>query len=285
MHGNTCEYWNRNNMHLKFGYDHFYCYKEYDLSDRIGLGLSDKSFFNQSVDFIKEIDETYDKYYGTLIMLTNHAPFYNEGKVDFDVSYLEGTNIGDYIKLLHYADEAIGEFINKLDENNLLDDTVIVIYGDHDSKLKTKEYEYYLNYDLENNKILDKNNENYIDIDFYKYEDLTKVPLIIWTKDKVVQGNITEVMGTYDVLPTLGNMFGFESKYQLGNDIFSVDENIVVFPNGNWRTNKVYYNGQNKEYKLLTDEEVSDEYLKQKEEYARKIVETSNNLIKYNLFN
>jgi len=284
MHGNICEFWNRNKMYEKIGYEHFYCYDEYDLTDKIGIGLSDKSFLNQSVDIIKQINTKYDKYYGTLITLTNHTPFYNEGKVSFDVSYMEGTNMGDYIKLLHYFDEAIGDFINKMAENNLLEDTVIVIYGDHDAKFKTKDYDRYLNYDIKNDQMLDESNENYIEIDFYKYEDLTKVPLIIWTKDKKVSGRVDTLMGAYDVLPTLGNMFGFKSKYQLGHDIFNVEDNIVVFPDGNWRTDKVYYNNQKNEYKLLTNENISENYIKEKEAFAKKVLEISNSLIKYNLF-
>ena len=89
-------------------------------------------------------------------------------------------------------------------------------------------------------------------------------------------------MGTYDVMPTLGNMFGFGSKYALGHDIFSIDENIVVFPNGNWVTDKVYYNNQLETYKEYS--KVNDQYLKENELKAKKIVEISNYLIKYNLF-
>ncbi len=266
MHGNICEYWNRNNMYKSIGYQEFYCYDIYDLTDKIGIGISDKSFFNQSADIISNINDNYDKFYGTLIMLTNHTPFYNNGKVEFDVGDMEGTKIGNYLKLLHYADEAIGEFLTKLDTLGVLEDTIIVIYGDHDAKFTIKEYEEYLN----------KN------IDFYEYEQLTKVPLIIWSKNKEIQGEITKIMGTYDVMPTLGNMFGFESKYALGHDIFSVDENIVVFPNGNWVTDKVYYNNQLSDYKMYS--EVSEEYLKENEKTAKKIVEFSNYLIRYNLF-
>ena len=148
-----------------------------------------------------------------------------------------------------------------------MEDTVIVIYGDHDAKFTIKQYEEYLGKD----------------IDFYEYEQLTKVPLIIWTKDKQVQGEITKIMGAYDVMPTLANMFDFECEYALGHDIFSIDENIVVFPNGNWVTDKVYYNNQLSDYKVYN--EVSEEYLKENEEKAKKVVEISNYLIRYNLFN
>ncbi len=266
MHGNICNYWNRNQMYKSIGYDKFYCYDDYDLTDKIGLGLSDKSFFSQSADMISEISQTYNHFYGTLIMLTNHTPFYNDGKVDFDVGYMEGTKMGDYLKLLHYSDEAIGEFISKLDSLGILDNTVIVIYGDHDAKFSIKDYEYYLKKD----------------IDFYEYEKLTRVPLIIWTKDKKITGNIDKIMGSYDLMPTLGNMFDFTYPYALGNDIFSIDDNIVVFPNGNWVTDKIYYNNQLSEFKKYSD--VSEEYIKEKEAYARKIIEVSNNLIRYNLF-
>lgn len=271
MHGNTCEYWNRNNMYKSLQYDHYYCYDEYDLTDKIGLGLSDKSFFNQSADKIKTINEQYDKYYGTLIMLTNHTPFYNEGKANYDVGPLEGSIIGDYIKLLNYADEAIGELINKLDNLGLLENTVIVIYGDHDAKFKESDYELYFE------KIHDKE----VNLDFFEYEDLTKVPLLIWTKDKSISGKVDKIMSSLDVMPTLGNMLGLDSKYALGNDIFSVEDNIVVFPNGNFRTDKVYYNAQNDEYKSFEDVDI--DYIKEKEKYAKKIVEVSNYLLKYDL--
>ena len=266
MHGNICEYWNRSQMYQAIGYDRFYCYNDYDLTDQIGIGLSDKSFFSQSADIISDIHNNHDKFYGTLIMLTNHTPFYNDGKVEFDVGNMEGTKIGNYLKLLHYADEAIGEFITKLDDLGVLEDTVIVIYGDHDAKFTIKQYEEYLGKE----------------IDFYEYEQLTKVPLIIWAKDKQVQGEITKIMGAYDVMPTLANMFDFEYEYALGHDIFSIDENIVVFPNGNWVTDKVYYNNQLSDYKVYN--EVSEEYLKENEEKAKKVVEISNYLIRYNLF-
>ena len=63
-------------------------------------------------------------------------------------------------------------------------------------------------------------------------------------------------MGMYDVQPTLGNMFGFSNVYALGHDIFSVadnEENVVIFPNGNFVTDTVYYDSQKNTYFDLTD--------------------------------
>ena len=57
-------------------------------------------------------------------------------------------------------------------------------------------------------------------------------------------------------------MFNLDYKYALGHDIFSIEDNIVVFPNGNWVTDKIYYNSQKEEYLslrdnvIVTDEEI-----------------------------
>lgn len=312
MHGNNCSFWNRQTTHKSFGYDNFYCYtKDYIIDETIGLGLTDKSFFNQSVEKIKTINETYSNWYGVMIMLTNHTPFTDiENVSEYDVTmkylkmneetgveeevtapYLEGTKLGSYFKSVHYADEALGQLINDLDNEGLLDNTVIVIYGDHDAKLKKSEYLWYYNYDPETNDMIDKDDPNYHKIDYYEYELNRNVPFIIWTKDskdnELLNKEITEVMGMYDALPTLGNMLGIKSKYALGTDIMGLedgDENIVVFPDGNWLTNKMYYNQSKGEYKILSsDETISSDYTEEYTKLANKYVEISNSIIVYDL--
>lgn len=75
MHANTGEFWNRNTMHKSLGYDKFYNKDSYTIDETIGLGLSDKSFFRQSVDIMKQIKEEENKpFYSLLIMLSNHTP-------------------------------------------------------------------------------------------------------------------------------------------------------------------------------------------------------------------
>ena len=300
MHANNCTMWNRNNMHPSLGYDKFYCYTDsYTIDEKIGLGLSDKSFFKQSVPIIEDIRENNKNFYGTLIMLTNHTPWNDIDKVsDFDVSmkytdeygneqtapYLEGTLLGSYIKSVHYADEALGEFIDGLDQAGVLEDTVIVIYGDHDSKIKKSEYVRYYNYVPETNSIKDETDDTYVNVDFYNYELNRKVPFIIWSKNNNKHVEVNKVMGMYDIMPTLGNMFNFYNKYALGNDIFSIDENAVIFPDGNWLTDKMYYNSQKEEGLLLKPEEpVSVEYINKYTEMAEKKISISDKIIVYDL--
>jgi len=304
MHGNNADYWNRRLMYKSIGYDKFYSKVDYEIDEVIGLGISDKSFFRQSLEKIKEVNANNEKFYGTVIMLTNHTPFSDVDKYgEFDVSlketkyntetgkyeevtypYMEDTKLGRYLKSVHYADSALGEFIDGLDKEGILDDTVIVVYGDHDARLPKEDYIRLYNYDKETNGILSEDDENYYDFDSYQYELNRKVPFIIWSKDAKYKGTNSNVMGMYDVQPTLGNMFGFNNPYALGNDIFNVKEdNIVVFPTGNWVTNKVYYNSQKESYMILKNSIIDKAYIENCNLYADKLLNVSNSMIVYNL--
>ena len=102
-------------------------------------------------------------------------------------------------------------------------------------------------------------------------------------KEEGINKKIDKVMGMYDAMPTLANMFNFNYKYALGHDIFNTDNNIVVFPNGNWVTDKMYYNAQKEEYLLLKDSVVNDDEIEKNKEYANKLLEVSDSIIVYDL--
>ena len=309
FHGNNGSFWNRDNFHKTLGYNTFYSKKSYKVTEEnsIGLGISDKAFFKQTTDLLKTEHEKNGKFFATMIMLSNHTPFSDVDKYgEFDVDikenvkktnengeevtetvshpYMEGTKLGNYFKSVHYADSAIGELLTELDEKGLLDNTILVIYGDHDAKLPKKDYVKLYNYDKETDEIKDKDAEDYIDVDYYKYELDRSVPFIIWTKDEKLEKNITTAMGMIDAMPTLANMLGVTPKYNLGNDIMNLDDNLVVFPNGNWLTNNIYYNSNKNEYKVLnTDAVINETEIEKNNEIAAKKLEISNDIILYDL--
>ena len=308
MHANNADFWNRRNMYQSLGYKKFYSKADYHVTSEntVGLGLSDYEFFKQSIPKLKKINEKNSNWYGIMVMLSNHTPFsavdkYGDFAVDMketvtkedgtteEVShpYMEGKKLGNYFKSAHYADGALGQLFNDLDSNGLLDNTVVIIYGDHDARLPRSEYNYMYNYNKETNEMYDKDDPNYKEYDSYQYELGRKVPFIIWTKDMAgtkLNKEYTNVMGMYDVMPTIGNMLGFNNKYQLGHDIFNIkDQNIVVFPTGNWVTNKVYYNSQKGEYLSLDGSAISEEEIDKNSKYASKLLNVSNNVIVYDL--
>ena len=305
FHANTGDFWNRNNLHKSLGYNTFYSKNSYNVTEEnsIGLGLSDKEFFKQTVPILKKEYEKNGKFMATLIMLSNHTPFDEVDKYgEFDVDikeevtledgtttvksypYMEGTKLGNYFKSAHYADSAFGELLDELDSEGLLDNTVIVIYGDHDAKLPKKEYERLYNYDKENDTVLDKEDPNYREIDYYDYELNRSVPYIIWTKDKQFNKKIEMVGGMVDSMPTLANMFGLKPKYALGNDLMSIETNIVSFPNGNWLTNDIYYNSNKDEYKVINPNAIIDkDTIARNNEITNKKLQVSNEIILYDL--
>jgi len=305
FHANNGDFWNRNNLHKSLGYNTFYSKNSYNVTEEnsIGLGLSDKEFFKQTVPILKKEYEKNGKFMATLIMLSNHTPFDEVDKYgEFDVDikeevtledgtttvksypYMEGTKLGNYFKSAHYADAAFGELLDELDSEGLLDNTVIVIYGDHDAKLPKKEYERLYNYDKENDTVLDKEDPNYREIDYYDYELNRSVPYIIWTKDKQFNKRIEMVGGMVDSMPTLANMFGLKPKYALGNDLMSIETNIVSFPNGNWLTNDIYYNSNKDEYKVINPNAIIDkDTITKNNEITNKKLQVSNEIILYDL--
>ena len=300
MHGNVGDFWNREAMHTNMGYDKFYSKSSFEIDEEYGLGLSDKSFFRQVIPMIKEIDETINSpYYGTLITLTNHTPWrdanlYSDYKVTKTVNidgemvtrdYLENKVIGRYLKSVNYMDDIIGNFINEMDKAGLLENTVIVIYGDHDSRIGKNGYDYMYNYDPITDTVLTEEDDGYVNFNDYDYELIRKVPLIIWTKDKKIVKEINTPMGMIDILPTLGNMLGVYSNYSLGKDIMSTpkEDAIVVFKDASYLTSSIYYSAKNGEAYTFGNSIISDDYIQTRSEYANKINEISDNIITYNL--
>ena len=45
--------------------------------------------------------------------------------------HLDGTYIGNYLQSVHYADYALGIFIEELQTAGLWDEAMLVVYGDH----------------------------------------------------------------------------------------------------------------------------------------------------------
>lgn len=304
MHGNKASMWNRNKMHPSLGYKDMYFEDKYNIDEVVGLGLSDHSFYKQIMPILTDIENKNTNYMGTIITLSNHTPFndlehypeldltYKTTKLNEETGveeeivydYLEGTKLGNYIKSAHYADMALGEFFDNINNNDVMDNTVFVMYGDHDAKLNKSEFNRYYNYNFETGEIKSSDDPTYINYDYYQNELNRKTPLIIWSKNKKLRTEIKYPMGMIDVLPTISNMLGIKNVFALGHDIFETkNDNIVPFPNGNYLTKKVYYNASKEEYMPLTNEPIDENYIKECKDYTENIIELSNDIIVYDL--
>lgn len=309
MHGNLSSMWNRNKAHPSLGYNSMYFGDVFDYTDKdvINLGINDSLFFKEAIPMLESIEKNNTNYMGTVITLSNHSPFKlasmhsnldltshyevtNDSGITqtLEKDYLSSTSVGEYIKSANYADNALGDFISYIKNSNYFNNTVFVFYGDHDAKLSRNEINYLYNLNPETGGVYKKGDKNYVLYDYYEHELNKKTPLIIWSKNKELQsifkGEVTYTMGMYNVAATILNMYGIYNKYNVGEDIFTVkDNNLVIYPNGNILTNKVYYNNSTNEYKELTDEKIDKEYLDNINGIAEKRLDVSNAIIVYNL--
>jgi uncharacterized sulfatase len=224
FHGDEADFWNRAQIYPHLGFNDFHSIETFKQNDLIGMGLSDKSFFRQSLPIIEKQKQPF---YNFMITLSSHTPF-KIPKKDQSLQLtggLENTVLGDYIQSIHYTDEAIGEFLDTLKEHKMLDHTLVVIYGDHKGIFQRDQgaVEKY----IAKRKI---SNEEWI-------REFTNVPLIIYNpnfKPTIIQKNAGEI----DVLPTLAFLLGIpENQYQshvLGNNIFSDSPDQVLLLNGDY---------------------------------------------------
>ncbi len=305
MHGNSTAMWNRWKVHPSLGYQEMF-FKDsftYTSDDVINLGINDSLFFKQGFEIISNIESQHPNYMGTIITLSNHSVFPDVSKyAQIDLSYKSNENdeeiindfisskmIGRYIKSSHFSDQAIGEFVNYVNESELFENTVFIFYGDHDAKFSRKEINYLLNYDPMTGELKNEKDLAYREYDYFDHELNKKTPLIIWTKNKelknVLKGKISYPMSAIDISPTLLNMMGLYNKYSIGNDIFNTkNNNYVMFPNGNFLTNQMYYNSSTGEYKTIKENVVLDNnYIDSIFSEIEKKLQISNSIIVHDL--
>ena len=167
--------------------------------------------------------------------------------------------------------------------------TLFVMYGDHAAQLSKNQFKTFINYDFETGKQMEKEDENYVDYDYYENELFKKTPLVIWTpnetKNEKLKGKFSYPMGMIDVLPTISNMLNITPKYALGHDIFMTkNNNVIIFPNGNFLSKKVYYYNSKNEYKMLDKNGIlEDDYIEKNKKHAEEMLRLSNDIIVYDL--
>ena len=220
-HAYRKEFWNRVNLHPSLGFEKSLFEEDFVIEERAGYGMKDDDFFMQTVERISDLPQPFFSY---LITLQHHTP-YTGGDTSFRVGELEGTMMGRFIQSAHEADKAMGVLMNELEAKGLLDNTLIVLYGDHDGELEKEEYER-LGEQLEYNDLFLK----------------TKVPFIMIAPDNKLQGVITKPIGQLDILPTTLHLLGITPEYDTfyGEDIFIVNPDKVTRAVYHWYAGETF---------------------------------------------
>lgn len=227
FHAYDSSFWNRTIMYQNMGYDRFFSKKDFTIDEPLGWSLGDNSFFKQSLDEMKSITQPF---YSFLITLSSHHPYtIPKDKQELDVGEFSDTIFGNYLHAIHYVDNALGQFTDQMKEQGLWDNTILVVYGDHDNSIKDKPYyEQFLGKSLS-------------DLDMEQI--MNQVPLLIHLPDSAQVGEYSEASGQLDMSPSLLHLLGIQSDsyYMLGNNLFSDQDRSVILRSGAFTDNNVFY--------------------------------------------
>ena len=249
IHPDKGSFWNYANGLKGIGFNKFVDSYSFNIDEEIGLGISDESYFKQVVPMIKELKEPF---YAFTVTLTSHGPFdLPEEKRVFNLdNELNASELGGYFESVHYTDAQIGLFLELLDKEGLLDNTTVVIEGDH-----TGVHKYY-------NSSIDKLSTKE---DWYLDDGNHTVPFIIWSKDMTEGKTFDTIGGQVDIMPTLLYLMGVENDKYINT---ALGRNLL---------------NTNKSFAVLTNLEIVSENLTDEEkEIYKNIVELSDKMIRSN---
>ncbi|WP_368657960.1 LTA synthase family protein [Metabacillus halosaccharovorans] len=228
FHANNETFWNRDIMYDLFEVDTFFDIDSYDITpeNSFGWGLKDKEFFEQTVDLMKTLPQPF---YSYSITLTNHFPFELEEEDKLIDEYDSTSEIFNrYLQTVRYQDEALKRFVEKLKEENLYENSIIVLMGDH--------YGISENHNDALAQFLGKD-----EITPYDTIQLQRVPFVIHIPGVTDQQPelISDISGQVDVKPTLLHLLGVDTTdmIQFGQDLFSPERKpFAVLRNGSFIT-------------------------------------------------
>lgn len=249
IHPDKGSFWNYANGLTGIGFDKFTDYYSFNVDEVIGLGISDQRYFEQVVPMIKNQKQPF---YTETVTLTSHGPFdipekYRELGLDQE---LNDSKMGGYFESLHYTDKQIGYFLDMLDKEGILQNSIIAIMGDH-----TGIHKYY------NDSISQLSHKE----DWYLDTGNPTVPFIIYdpsakqgkTFDKLYNGEV-------DVMPTLLYYLGVDkSKYEdsaLGRNLLNTNKSFAVITNGTLKGGENLTDKEKEVYKKSLD--ISDKMIR-----------------------
>lgn len=234
FHSGTKDFYNRTVFHNDLGFSYFYDYVDLKIklpNDYVMFSnwIDDKDLFQAMLE-----NTNLDKpFFNFVITGSGHMPYSQREELEENYNYINSLenykSLNDETKMYYAAqmklDQGIKYLIDELHKQNKLDDTVIILYGDH--------YPY---------GITDLNIQSEI-VDYSTEVSKYKGTFIIYNSQTEGK-NIENISSSFDIHPTIVNLFGLSKKnwYIVGSD--ALDNNVehyVLFKNYSVFTNGVYY--------------------------------------------
>lgn len=124
------DFWNLDSVYPRLGFERYYNSSDGLVKDEmIGAAISDESMLRQAVPILLGTPEPY---YAFVVTFSSHTPF-TDPRIPhvMRLGALEGSEMGNYLHAIRYADTSLGDFLDKLRRAGALDRSMLVMYGDH----------------------------------------------------------------------------------------------------------------------------------------------------------
>lgn len=272
MHGNYGNFWNRTNVYNNMKVDYIELKDKFlDISENIMGYLSDELLYKQAVQKLKEYDNPFISY---VVAASSHTGFTLDGlqdksKVNINVGKYKDTFFGNYLESVNYADYAFGIFIQELKNASLYDNSVIILYGDHNG------LDMYNNEMIEFLKELDSNlTDTDIKLNYIRVLAGMRIPGINNLR-------IDKPVSKLDIKPTLAYLCNTEEGVSLGTNMLA-KKDFICLNNERIVTDKFYYDEL--WYDIETGEIVEEnDELKKYYKFMQKELEISKSIVLENL--
>ena len=272
MHGNYGNFWNRTNVYNNMKVDYIELNDKFlDISENIMGYLSDELLYKQAVQKLKEYDNPFISY---VVAASSHTGFTLDGlqdksKVNINVGKYKDTFFGNYLESVNYADYAFGIFIQELKNASLYDNSVIILYGDHNG------LDMYNNEMIEFLKELDSNlTDTDIKLNYIRVLAGMRIPGINNLR-------IDKPVSKLDIKPTLAYLCNTEEGVSLGTNMLA-KKDFICLNNERIVTDKFYYDEL--WYDIETGEIVEEnDELKKYRDFMQKELEISKSIVLENL--
>ncbi len=258
FHFNSPDFYNRGIMHKSFGYDKYNSFADFGLT---GVDAELDSNILKTEGIYEKMTET-TPFFNFFITYSAHLPYTGDSpklalakemypeKIDTKMPE-EKNNI--HI-LASDTDEFFRQLLERLEEDGLLKNTVIIGYTDHFA------------YGVSSSELLTE----------WKGDTLSyTVPAFIYAKG-IRHQDIDKPMMTIDWAPTLVNLFGLnrEGRY-IGGDILDPENpGFAYFETWGWMDNNMYYLPSEEE--LFSDQE---EYINEQNQRVKDSIEANDTIV------
>ena len=273
-HSNYASFYNRNVFHKALGFNEFY--------DLEKLGIKQLENYEEDINWIPDTllfnsildhTNTNTKFFDFVTTVSGHMPYvdYRE-EIKGDLSIINSSNKYNYMKDETKAyvacqmclDKGLKILLDKLQDKEILDETIIILFGDH--------YPYGLVDDDAQYTVYGTGIEKY------------KTPLIIYDPTNTEGKTIDTLVSSFDIYPSICNLFGLNSSggYKIGKDVFE-EKHIVPFADRSILTEDYYYDSTMNRVEWYGKED--DALLEKDKQVINEIFDNGELILVYDFYN